>query len=56
LFFDEETIKIFGGYPKGNYIDIKNLVYKIKKEQAQGISIFQTITLSNENEFIGFFV
>ena len=54
LFSDKETMKLIGGLPLTNDLDIKNVIYQIKKEEDEGISIFWTITLSNEKEFIGF--
>jgi len=54
LFSDKETMKLFGGTPITNDLIIKNVINKIKRQTEEGILIFWTITISEENEFIGF--
>lgn len=54
LFSDRETMKLFGGPPVTNDLEIKNVIEQKRREEDEGISLFWTITLSDEREFIGF--
>lgn len=54
LYSDEDTMRQFGGPPITDDLRIANLIEQKRKEEAAGISLFWTITISDEKEFIGF--
>jgi len=54
LFADKETMELFGGAPVTNDLELRNVVESKRKEYESKISIFWTITLTTEKEFIGF--
>ncbi len=54
LFSDKDTMRQFGGAPITDDLRIANVIDQKRKEEAAGISLFWTITISDEKDFIGF--
>lgn len=54
LFFDTETMKLFGGATLTNELDSKNVVEFKRREFENGAALFWVITLTEDREFIGF--
>lgn len=54
LFADKETMELFGGPAITNDLEIADIIQQKRKEFENGVSIFWTITETEEREFIGF--
>lgn len=54
LFTDKETMDLFGGPAVTNDLEIADVIQNKRKEFESGVSIFWTITETEEREFIGF--